>query len=449
MIASRVALAGVSSLALAAFTPLPTLAAPTITRLASFTGPGEGNGAFPGEMLTPSGLGTFYGTALQGGADGFGTIFEFNPNGGTITRLASFTGGGFTGGDANGNGRDPMGPLTPSGNGTTFYGTASSGGANGYGTIFEFNRSSGITLKASFTATGTGQNPIGALTPSGNGTTFYGTTSGGGPNDLGTIFEFNPVDGTITPRVSFGSEISLPAVPASGLTPSGNGTSFYGTSYHGGDYDLGTIFEFNPSGGNIITVKASFTGAGPGGNGSYVWAPLIPSGNGTSFYGTASYGGVYDLGTIFEFNPTTGITLKASFTGSGTGNGSVPYAALTPSGNGTTFYGTAQVGGANDLGTIFEFDPSGGTITRLASFTGDGTGNGSIPVAPLTPSGTGTFYSTAALGGANDFGTIFEFNPAPPVPGPLPLLGAGAAFGWSRQLRRRVRRQQPRLRVLA
>jgi MYXO-CTERM domain-containing protein len=31
--------------------------------------------------------------------------------------------------------------------------------------------------------------------------------------------------------------------------------------------------------------------------------------------------------------------------------------------------------------------------------------------------------------------------PTPPgatVPGPLPLLGAGAAFGWSRRLRKRI-----------
>lgn len=33
--------------------------------------------------------------------------------------------------------------------------------------------------------------------------------------------------------------------------------------------------------------------------------------------------------------------------------------------------------------------------------------------------------------------TITNFN-APPVPGPLPVLGAAAAFGWSRRLRRRV-----------
>ena len=33
------------------------------------------------------------------------------------------------------------------------------------------------------------------------------------------------------------------------------------------------------------------------------------------------------------------------------------------------------------------------------------------------------------------------FTPASPasVPGPLPLFGAGAAFGWSRRLRRRIK----------
>jgi hypothetical protein len=32
-------------------------------------------------------------------------------------------------------------------------------------------------------------------------------------------------------------------------------------------------------------------------------------------------------------------------------------------------------------------------------------------------------------------------DPSPSVPGPLPVLGIGGAFGWSRQLRRRLRQQ--------
>jgi hypothetical protein len=105
----------------------------------------------------------------------------------------------------------------------------------------------------------------------------------------------------------------------------------------------------------------------------------------------------------------------------------------------------------NDLGTIFEFDPSGnGTISLEASFDGS---SGAYPFAALTQADSGKFYGTADYGGANcDLltgvmcnGTIFEFDPnaSSSAPAPLPLMGAGSAFGWSRKLRRRLRLQQP------
>ena len=47
----------------------------------------------------------------------------------------------------------------------------------------------------------------------------------------------------------------------------------------------------------------------------------------------------------------------------------------------------------------------------------------------------GNFYSHS------DSSSPLVFTPASPasVPGPLPLFGAGAAFGWSRRLRRRIK----------
>ena len=48
---------------------------------------------------------------------------------------------------------------------------------------------------------------------------------------------------------------------------------------------------------------------------------------------------------------------------------------------------------------------------------------------------------TWTLGGTSDTIQVFLGPPSPSgaaVPGPLPLLGAGAAFGWSRRLRRRI-----------
>jgi MYXO-CTERM domain-containing protein len=58
---------------------------------------------------------------------------------------------------------------------------------------------------------------------------------------------------------------------------------------------------------------------------------------------------------------------------------------------------------------------------------------------------TGTWrlrISDPAIGDTGSLGSWslnLQGSAAHPVPGPLPLLGAGAAFGWSRRLRKRSR----------
>lgn len=82
-------------------------------------------------------------------------------------------------------------------------------------------------------------------------------------------------------------------------------------------------------------------------------------------------------------------------------------------------------------------------ITLKGSFDG---ANGAGPRAALTSAGNGKFYGTTPVGSVYGFGTIFEFDPgadSAPAPGPLPLMGAGAAFGWSRRLRRRIQPVRP------
>jgi uncharacterized repeat protein (TIGR03803 family) len=289
-----------------------------------------------------------------------------------------------------------------------------------------------ITVKASFAGTN-GADPESALTPAGNGL-FYGTTVLGGSNGVGSIFEFDPLGGgSITLKASFDGANG--AQPYATLTPAGNGR-FYGTAAFGGDTGFGTIFEFDPSGTGSITLKASFDGA----NGAVPNAALTPANNGL-FYGTTTYGGDSNIGSIFEFDPSGSgsITLKASFNGT---NGATPYAALIPADNGL-FYGTAYSGGDIGVGSIFEFDPSGGgSITLKASFNTEG-----VPSGELLQTINGIFYGITSNGGDLGIGTIYEFDPTPatPVPGPLPLLGAAAAFSWSRTLRRRI--QQVRAHV--
>ena len=259
-----------------------------------------------------------------------------------------------------------------------------------------------ITLKGSFDGAN-GANPFAAITSAGNGK-FYGTTAqGGGDYDAGAIFEFDPSgSGSITLKGSFYGAKPYVNFPTAALTSAGNG-KFYGATYVGGDNGEGAIFEFDPSGSGSITFKSSFDGA----NGRNPFAALTLAGNG-KFYGTTYLGGDNDYGAIFEFDPSGSgsITLKGSFD---IGNGAGPLAALTSAGNGK-FYGTTQYGGDNDSGAIFEFDPSGsGSITLKASFDG---ANGYAPYAALTSAGNGKFYGTSQYGGDNDYGAIFEFDPS-------------------------------------
>jgi uncharacterized repeat protein (TIGR03803 family) len=115
----------------------------------------------------------------QGGASGGGTIFSFNTNTSAFSTLYSFTGGN--------DGENPQGSLILSG--TNLYGLTTTGGANGYGTIFSVDTSnSALTALYSFSNGSDGGNPEGSLILS--GATLYGMCSYGGSARDGTVFGF-------------------------------------------------------------------------------------------------------------------------------------------------------------------------------------------------------------------------------------------------------------------
>src|SRR5436305_1863706 len=91
------------------------------------------DGAYPYDGLIVDAAGDLFGTTSYGGAGGGGTAFEIvrNPDGSyaaTPTTLHSFTGGE--------DGANPIGGLFADGAGDLF-GTTTGGGANGDGTVFE------------------------------------------------------------------------------------------------------------------------------------------------------------------------------------------------------------------------------------------------------------------------------------------------------------------------
>jgi uncharacterized repeat protein (TIGR03803 family) len=101
---------------------------------------------------------------------------------------------------------------------------------------------------------------------------------------------------------------------------------------------------------------------------------------------------------------------------SGTNNGGIfPVTGLIEGSDGN-FYGTTDVGGTSNDGTIYKMTPTG-AVTFLASFNGT---NGAQP-SSLIQGTDGNFYGTTlGTGNASGFGTTFKMTPS----GTLTLLVA-------------------------
>ncbi len=111
------------------------------------------------------------------------------------------------------------------------YGTTSSGGADGDGTVFELAQGSGtITTLAVLTAPPTVQARLGGLVMDSSGN-LYGTASQLGASNDGTVFELAQGSGTITSLASFNGTDG--AYPVAGLIMDSSG-NLYGTTYYGG-----------------------------------------------------------------------------------------------------------------------------------------------------------------------------------------------------------------------
>jgi len=169
-------------------TNLHSFAAGDYDSSANFT---NSDGANPQDSLLLAGN-TLYGTTADGGAAGYGTIFSVNTNGSAFTVLHSFT---ATSTGTNSDGANPQASLILSG--TTLYGTALNGGSFGAGTVFAINTNgTGFEILHAFTADAAsppygnseGSHPAGLIL---SGNTLYGTASQGGINGNGTVFSIS------------------------------------------------------------------------------------------------------------------------------------------------------------------------------------------------------------------------------------------------------------------
>lgn len=390
------------------FAALPLPAAVIFTNLVSFN---LTNGAAPNAGLIQGKDGNFYGTTSSGGPGGGGTVFQMTPLG-TLANLVSFN---------TNNGAGPRAGLIQALDGN-FYGTTYNGGSNNAGTVFRLATNGALTTLATLAFANTnGAYPIAGLIEGRDGN-FYGTTAWGGTNGYGTIFKV-ATNGTLAVLVSFDNTNG--ASPYAGLAQANDG-SLYGTTYQGGtNGGYGTIFKLTTNG--TFTSLYSFTGANDGAN---PYAGLVQGADG-NFYGTTFSGGTDGYGTVFKFATNDVLTTLVSF---GNTNGANPQANVIQASDGN-FYGTTWAGGAftnlagQGYGTVFKLTTNG-TLTMLVSFDG---ANGAAPEGGLIQSADGNFHGTTASGGAYGYGTVFRLSVIVPPPGFRMVTKAGAtlALAWN------------------
>ena len=141
---------------------------------------------------------------------------------------------------------------------------------------------------------------------------------------------------------------------------------------------------------------------------------LLPANPG--FYGVTREGGAHGFGTVFLVTPQAGggnnwnETILYSFAGSG--DGAFPSGGLVADQAGN-LYGATLVGGANDLGAVYQLSPpatEGGAWTETVIFSFSGT-DGTLPFGRLQFDETGALYGTTTSGGSGQAGTVFQILP--------------------------------------
>jgi len=294
------------------------------------------------------------------------------------------------------------------------YGTTWAGGAYSNGTVFQLtpNADGGWSKSVlhSFHITD-GNTPYAGLILDQAGN-LYGTTMFGGTYDYGAVFELSPNgDGSWSEKVlhSFNNDFKDGSVLSGGLIFDKAG-NLYGTTTGGGTYNAGTVFRLTPNadGSWQESILHSFNGY----DGSAPWCDLILDRIG-NLYGTTIYGGDSGFGTAFKLTPNGGgwqEILLHSFTGQ---DGEMPISGLIFDLTGN-LYGTTIYGGPYDLryGVVFELTPKGNdgwSETVLHSFNNDGK-DGFVPNADLIFDWSGNLYSTTQLGGADEYGTVFKLK---------------------------------------
>ena len=248
---------------------------------------------------------------------------------------------------------------------------------------------------------------------------LYGTTSEGGTNDAGVVFELvRPANGSdkwkeiVLHRFTGGKDGGTPH----GTLVFGADGDLYGTAGFGGTAGAGLVFRLSPRkhGQWKETILFDF---GNDATGGYPYSRPIFDATG-NLYGTTLNGGNAGNGVVFELSPPAGgkgqwtETVLHSFDDANDGVEPRMGVIMDSAGN---LYGTTESGGNIGYGAIFEVSPpakqgQGWTESVIYNF-GFSPDGGSPGLSGLVMDGSGDLFGTTETGGTIHHGVVFELAP--------------------------------------
>jgi uncharacterized repeat protein (TIGR03803 family) len=273
-----------------------------------------------------------------------------------------------------------------------YYGTASAGGVNDNGVLFKLSPTGVYTDLHDFAGGTDGARPFSPPIQASD-SNFYGVTFGTG--GASTVYRYEPT-GTFATIYNFdsahGQQVLVPLIQ-------GSDGNLYGTASFGGTNNCGTLFKLATSGKPVwaYSFPCALGGAYPEG-------PLL-QGTDSNYYGTTLQGGPgLGCGVVFRSDQSGNVSVIYEF--KNMADGCDPEAGLTQGTDGN-LYGTTLAGGTakGNQGTLFQLT-TGGTHKVLYSFGGAG----QEPLAAPMQDTNGTFYGTTYAGGRYGYGTVYSLN---------------------------------------
>jgi len=370
-----------------------------------FSGGLDGGNAATELVFDPQG--NAYGTTVQGGNAGCGTVFRLHPT--TIGHWRESVLYNFS---CFSDGKNPHGGVVRDAQGN-LYGTTVAGGlsggctGDGCGVIFKIAAGGGESVLYTFQGKNDGFGPGSPLAFDASGN-LYGTAPDGGKFGDGTVFTLKSMSGVwvfeAIHQFTGGNDGSTGSLGPLFVDAHG---AVFGVAELGGAHQSGVAYEMKRVNGSWTFAPIYAFKGQP--DAAFPYGGLIEIGE--TLYGTTCFGGTTGNGSVYELTPgTTSCSERVLYSFKGGNDGSFPTSTLMAGPAGRLLYGTTSMGGGAscDCGTVFSV--ARGAMTESALHRFGALHDGQNPYYGLTQFGS-SLYSSTVAGGTSGNGTIFSITP--------------------------------------